>query len=74
MNLQDCDLGEQSILHAVRHHITQRLPTSSSKTFPPNLTASPSEGSSPMCSTLMDLQLNKEEREMLGVSEDKAGR
>jgi parkin len=72
--LQDCDLGEQSILHAVRQHITQRLPTTSSNTLSPNLTASPPEGSSPMCSTLMDLQLNKEEREMLGESEDKAGK
>ena len=57
--VQDCDLGQQSVLHAVqsRH--------SSSK----SRLESPSEGARPLNETLIDLQLNDQERRNLKTDE-----
>ncbi|CAB3369827.1 Hypothetical predicted protein [Cloeon dipterum] len=53
--IADCDLGDQSILHAVRSKPIGILSMQSA--------GSPSEGSMPMCETLVDLQLTLQERE-----------
>jgi parkin len=52
---QECDLGQQSVLHAVK-----------SRPSPRKLgLESPSEGSRPLNETLIDLQLSERERHTL---------
>jgi hypothetical protein len=64
-NSQDCDLGDQSILHAVRMHPRVNFigQSSGNSLQPPSAI----EGSKPMCETLIDLQLTLREREQLGL-------
>jgi len=59
MLFQECDLGQQSILHAV-----QSRPSSSKSGL-----ESPSEGARPLNETLIDLQLNDQERRSLKTGE-----
>lgn len=59
---QECDLGQQSILHAVRSHASHRKKPGSE---------SPSEGSKPLNETLMDLQLSDHERRSVRTDEGK---
>ena len=56
--VQECDLGQQSVLHAV-----QTRPSSKSRL------ESPSEGARPLNETLIDLQLNDQERRDLMTDE-----
>jgi parkin len=57
--LQECDLGQQSVLHAVK----SRPSTKSAEVV------STSEGSRPLNETLIDLQLSDHERHSLKTDE-----
>jgi len=59
--IEECDLGQQSVLHAV-----QSRPSSSKSRL-----ESPSEGARPLNETLIDLQLNDQERRNLKTDEDR---
>jgi parkin len=57
--LQECDLGQQSVLHAVKSHPSHKK----------SGLESPSVGSKPLNETLMDLQLSDLERHNLRTDE-----
>ncbi|XP_069675402.1 E3 ubiquitin-protein ligase parkin [Periplaneta americana] len=59
--IEDCDLGQQSILHAVKSRPSPKKPG----------VESPSEGSKPLNETLIDLQLSDRERKSLKTDEDR---
>ena len=61
--MKECDLGQQSILHAVKiRHIEQKQD---------HLGVNDSEGSRPMNETLVDWQLTAKERKNLKTEEGK---
>lgn len=57
--MQECDLGEQSILHAVR---TQRTPQKYKQNSTDTIPEEESPGSKPLCETLLDFELSDDER------------
>lgn len=59
--IEECDLGQQSILHAVKARPSPKKPG----------IESPSEGSKPLNETLIDLQLSDRERHNLTTDEDR---
>ncbi|GLV38118.1 parkin [Carabus blaptoides fortunei] len=65
--IEDCDLGQQSILHAVKsRRICKKIDTSDI------LFEEDIPGSKPLCETLLDLQLSPLEKQETITEEDKA--
>ncbi|KAF4517276.1 hypothetical protein B566_EDAN008610 [Ephemera danica] len=66
--IEECDLGDQSILHAVE----SRHSGSTSHFKKNNLEVPGPEGSKPLCETLVDLQLTQTERQALGITDSES--
>lgn len=76
-SLQECDLGEKSIIHAVKNRLKPVRITKESLDAPLEEEFNEEEASAnlsakPLCETLVDLQLNLEER--INIAEDKKER